>query len=99
MKEEISINVTIADVVYPLTVLMEDEENVRKAARMINEEVRQYRDEFGISDKGNILSMIALKFASELLHSRDQKTVEDNSITQNLHKLNETLEQHLKATA
>jgi cell division protein ZapA len=96
MKEEISIKVTIADVTYPLTVLMDDEENVRKAAKQINEEVRQYREDFGISDKSNILSMIALKFASELLHIKDQKNVEDQKVAESLNGINNELDQFVK---
>jgi cell division protein ZapA len=93
MKEEISIKVNIADVTYPLTIELKDEGNVRKAAKVINEQVKQYRDEFGISDKGNILSMIALKYASELLHYREERDTESEEIAERLKKANEMLEE------
>lgn len=96
MKDEISIKVNIADVVYPLTISMKDEENVRKAAKMINEQVRVYREDYGITDKSNILSMVALQLASEVLHFRDKNLVEDNGISENIRQLNEMLEEQLR---
>lgn len=92
MKDEISINVEIADVKFPLTIGRTDEENVRKAAKMINDRVRQYRENFGISDKSNILSMVLLEIGCELQGFRDKKWIEDNGITEEIKQLNNALD-------
>jgi cell division protein ZapA len=91
MKEEISIKVNIADVVYPLKVVLDDEENVRKAAKLINEKVRLFRDDYPAADKVNLLSMVALQFATELLLYREKNWIEDDGITNDLKQISELL--------
>ena len=96
MKDEISIKVNIADVVYPLTIERKDEENVRKGAKLINDQVRSYREDYGIADKSNILSMVALQLACELLNYKEKKWIEDNGITENIMQANSLLEERLR---
>jgi cell division protein ZapA len=97
MKEEISIKVNIADVVYPLKISLSDEENVRKAAKLINEKIRIYREDYQIQDKGNLLSMVALQFACELLQYKEKEWIEDNGISDSVREINTLLEESLKA--
>ena len=49
--EELSIKIKIADREYPMKVDARDEENIRKAGKIINERLRSYRERFGIDDK------------------------------------------------
>ena len=81
MTEEISIKVNIADAVFPLKISLKDEERVRKAAKMINDKIRAYREDFPTQDKVNLLSMVALQFATELLQYREKNFIEDDGIT------------------
>lgn len=37
----------------------EDEERVRRAGRMVNEQLRAYRERFGTTDKQDLLAMVA----------------------------------------
>ena len=97
MNEEISIKVNIADVVYPLKVALSDEESVRKAAKMINDRVKTYKDDFHITDKANLLSMVALQFASELLQNQAKSQAESNELTVNILKINKLLEECIQA--
>jgi hypothetical protein len=41
---EISIKINIADRVYPLKVNMEEEEIIRRAAKLINDRVKEYQE-------------------------------------------------------
>ena len=41
---EISIKINIADRVYPLKVNMEEEEIIRRAARLINDRIKEYQE-------------------------------------------------------
>ena len=68
MKEQISIKVNIADRVYPLKVNMEEEENIRKAADLINKKVSMYVDQYAIKDKQAAISMCALEIMTEFLN-------------------------------
>jgi cell division protein ZapA (FtsZ GTPase activity inhibitor) len=41
---EISIKITISDRIYPLKVNVEEEEIVRRAAKIINERIKDYQE-------------------------------------------------------
>lgn len=94
MKEEISIKVNIADVVYPLKVAVDDEQNIRKAAKLINEKIRIYRDDYQLADKTNLLSMVALQFAVEVVQSADKKWIEDVNISTDIAEIAQLLEEY-----
>ncbi len=66
---ELSIKVNIANRVYPLKVTLEEEENIRKAAKMINERVKEYGENFSVRDNQDLLAMCALQFVNESLQA------------------------------
>lgn len=55
----LSIKIKIGDRDYPMKVKPEDEERVRKASKKINENLKTYREKFGIDDKQDLLAMVA----------------------------------------
>jgi len=95
MKEEISIKVNIADVVYPLKVLVEDEQNIRKAAKLINDKIRTYRDDYQLADKSNLLSMVALQFAVEIVQFNEKKWIEDINISADIAEIAQLLDENI----
>ncbi len=95
-KEEISIKVSIADVVYPLRISIDEEENVRKAAKLVNDKIRIFREDYRIADKANLLSMVALQFANELLMYKERKWIEDNGVTDEINAIEQLLDDGLK---
>ena len=70
----LSIKVSIANRVYPLTVKPEEEEGVRKAARLINDRIKDYEENYAVRDKQDLLAMCVLQFANESLANTGQKT-------------------------
>lgn len=66
MDEKLSIRVNVADRFYPLKVEREDEEKIRKAARMINEKVMQYKQRYTDKDTQDFLAMAALQYVIRL---------------------------------
>jgi cell division protein ZapA (FtsZ GTPase activity inhibitor) len=92
MKEEISIKVNIAEVVYPLKVSIEDEHNIRMAAKLINDKIRAYRDDYQLADKSNLLSMVALQFAVEIVQFREKQWIEDKNISTDITEIAHILE-------
>jgi len=74
---ELSIKVTIANRVYPLTIEPDEEESVRKAASLINETVKQHEQQFAVKDKQDLLAMCALQYATEVLASGEKVTADD----------------------
>jgi cell division protein ZapA len=94
MEEKLSIRVNIADRYYPLKIEREDEEKIRKAAKLINDKVFQYKTKYADKDIQDFLAMAALQFVIRLIEMED-KTDEPN-LMERLQKLNETLDQVLK---
>ena len=82
--EELSIKVNIADRFYPLSVTAEQEEQVRKAAKLINDKLKQYEKQFSVKDKQDILSMCALELATDLIKLQEKPLIEDNGLSQEL---------------
>ncbi|UFH56000.1 cell division protein ZapA [Spirosoma sp. KNUC1025] len=83
--EELSIRLKIADRTYPLRVESESEAIVREVGKLIQEQLKQYRDA-GISDTQDALAMVAFdclitKIRGEQKMQRLQQTVFDK-ITQ-----------------
>jgi len=66
MDDKLSIRVNVADRYYPLKVERENEESIRKAARMINEKVLQYKQRYTDKDVQDFLAMAALQYVIKL---------------------------------
>ena len=76
MDDKLSIRVNVADRYYPLKVERDDEEKIRRAARLINEKVLQYKQRYTDKDVQDFLAMAALQFVIKLTeeeakHSKD----------------------------
>ena len=50
---------------YPLLVRSEEEESVRKAAKMINERIKQYKEQFSVQDELDLVIMCCLELATD----------------------------------
>ncbi|MFN8209286.1 MAG: cell division protein ZapA [Bacteroidales bacterium] len=62
MDEKLSIKVNVADRYYPLKIDRDDEEKIRKAAKLINEKVFLYKQKYADKDTQDFLAMAALQF-------------------------------------
>ncbi|MCG8698857.1 MAG: cell division protein ZapA [Bacteroidales bacterium] len=94
MEDKLSIRVNIAERYYPLKIKREDEEKVRKAAKLINERVLQYKQRYTDKEVQDFLAMTALQLVSQLVDLENQQDV--NPLVENLKELNEELEEYLK---
>lgn len=65
MAELIPINVVIADRTYRLKVEPNDEEMIRKTAKLINDKVFEFKNKFAGKDMQDYVSMVLLWFATE----------------------------------
>lgn len=95
MDDEVSIKVIIADRAYPLKVSINEEERIRNAAKLINERIRQYKQEFDVQEKQTLLAMCSLQLASELLECKDQSSKLTDQLNQEIFSINETLNDYL----
>jgi len=69
--EKLSIRVNVADRYYPLKVERENEEKIRRAARMINEKVLQYKQRYTDKDIQDFLAMASLQFVIKLIDEEE----------------------------
>ena len=72
MDDKLSIRVNVAERYYPLKVDRSDEERVRKAARLINEKVLQYKQKYVDKDIQDFLAMAALQFVIRLIEEEEK---------------------------
>jgi cell division protein ZapA (FtsZ GTPase activity inhibitor) len=91
MEEKLSIRVNIADRYYPLKIEKEDEEKIRKAAKLINDKVFQYKTKYADKDIQDFLAMAALQFVIRLIEMEDKQ--EGTSLILKLQKLNDELDE------
>lgn len=96
MDDKLSIKVNLVDRYYPLKIDRRDEEKIRKAAKLINEKVVQYKQRYNDNEKDtqDFLAMAALQFVIKNLELEDVsgEQVSDSKLSE----LNKDLEQFLK---
>ena len=75
MDDRLSIRVNVADRYYPLKIERKDEEEIRRAARMINEKVLQYKQRYTDKDVQDFLAMAALQFVIKVINSEKKDDI------------------------
>ena len=94
MSNKLSIKVKIADREYPLSVLAEEEEGVRKAAKLINDNIKHLENNYAVRDKQDLLAMTALQYASQVAQGKIH-TIEDESVINALKELRQRTTDYL----
>jgi cell division protein ZapA len=73
--------------------VVDDEEKIRKAAKMINDKVSQYKAKYADKDIQDFLAMAGLQFVIRLLEVEDKS--DDSQLLEKLHKLNDSINEIL----
>ncbi|MFO7853184.1 MAG: cell division protein ZapA [Bacteroidota bacterium] len=90
MDDKLSIRVNVADRYYPLKIGRDEEERIRKAARLINEKVLQYKQKYVDKDIQDFLAMAALQYVIQLLDV-DSK-VDDKDVSHSIKEISERID-------
>jgi cell division protein ZapA len=95
MDDKLSIRVNVADRYYPLKVERENEEKIRKAARMINEKVLQYKQRYTDKDVQDFLAMAALQYVIKLTEDEEKLSNDElpDAINELILKIDSVLEE------
>ncbi len=88
---EISIKINIADRVYPLKVDTEEEELIRRAAKLVNDRIKEFQDNYAVKDKQDLLSMAVLHYATSSLKAERKVTEEDTTVAEKAYQLDHML--------
>jgi cell division protein ZapA len=89
--EDLTITVNIADRPYRLKVRSDEEEIIRKAAKLINERIREYSDLYAFNDRQDLLSMTVLHYATSALNLEQKTESESGEIIEKLKEINTKL--------
>ncbi len=89
---DISIKINIADRIYPLRVSMEEEEVIRRAAKLINDRIKEFQESYAVRDKQDLLAMSVLHYATLSLKTEQQVTQEDAGIAAKIEQLDGLLD-------
>ena len=93
---EISIKVSIANRIYPLKIRMEEEENVRRAVKLINDKIKNYEENFSVRDKQDLLAMCAIQLATEVINGESSSVNESGLVTETLSELDSFITSYLQ---
>ncbi|GLB54063.1 cell division protein ZapA [Neptunitalea chrysea] len=80
MSDKLKIKLSIADRMYPLTIDPDQEEGLRKAAKKIDELIKEFEKNYAVRDKQDVLAMCALQFASIV----EQKSIDKENTLQDV---------------
>lgn len=94
-EEKLSIRVNIADRFYPLKIDISEEERIRKAAKLINDRVLQYKQKYADKDVLDFIAMTALQLVTRLIELEEKQDV--LPLVDGIRELNEELDIYLKA--
>ena len=92
---ELSVRIKIGDREYPMKVHPNDEERIRMAGKVINEKIRNYRDQFGIDDKQDLLAMVAFDCLIEKLQIEENNDGVDENVVNRIRSLNDLISRTL----
>ena len=92
--ESLKIKVTVANRTYPLTIKREEEEQVRKAVKVIGERLNVYEKSFAARDTQDLLSMCLLEMSVKVL-TDEQKVKVDSSVEEQLQMLESLIDEQL----
>lgn len=90
MEDKLAIKIQIAERFYPLKIDRKEEEKIRKAARLINERLLQYKQRYTDKDQQDFMAMATLQFVIQLLDCESKQNLV--SLEEDLRMLNEELD-------
>ncbi len=89
--ELININLIVADRTYPLKIRPEEEEVVRRAAKKLNERVKELQQQYSAKDKQDYLAMCALMNEVEILSGKEKSVITDPAFFDKLREIDSLL--------
>lgn len=92
---KLSINVNIGNRVYPLTIERNEEELIRRAAKRVNDNMKELGSTYDVSDKQDLLAMTALFFSNKALEVDDKIDDISSNVERKLDEIDGDLEQYI----
>jgi len=94
--DELSIKVTIANRVFPLKIDRADEERVRKAAKMVNDRIKEYEQQYAVNDKTDLIAMCAFQFATELVNQTEELPAQNKELSEQIAEIDSKITDYIR---
>jgi cell division protein ZapA len=95
VNQKLQIRVKIADREYPLEVSMEDEERMRKAAKLVQDRIEEFKYRMKAADMQDILAMVAFDAVNLKMKYDFLGTQQENDILERLNQMERKLKEGL----
>ena len=95
MSEKLSIKINIANRLYPMKVNKESEEQIRLAAKNIEDRIKFYEKNYEINDKQDLLAMCLIEFATKIKLQNYNHKKEMSDLSHDLNQINNILSEKL----
>ena len=94
--DELSISLPIADRTFRLAIAKEHEELFRNAAKLIDKRIKDYSISYAYKDKQDLLSMVALEYATGYLQNDLLLSENETKWMEKLAAIDQELDEELK---
>jgi cell division protein ZapA (FtsZ GTPase activity inhibitor) len=91
-----NIKITIAGRPYRLSVKLEEEEIVRKAADYVNQTILEYSKAFEYKDHQDLFAMIALQTSANSIRLEEERSFRNKDLEIKLSEIDEVLSTYLQ---
>ena len=96
--DKLSVTVNILERSFKLTIDRKDEVFLRRAAALIDSQVKEYAKIYGHKDNQDLLSMVALSQVTQLIKMHEDVKYKDNDLIQKLSEIDSVLSEELAKT-
>jgi len=93
MDNKLSIRINIGDKYYPMRIHRDEEELIRKAAKIINDKLTQYRTKYAERDMVDLLAMTALQYTKNFLIKDTENNL--SHVNDEIRQINVELEDYI----
>ncbi|MCK9204061.1 MAG: cell division protein ZapA [Bacteroidales bacterium] len=94
--DELSISIPVAERIYRLAIEKEHEELFRKAAKLIDNRIKDYSASYAYKDKQDLLAMVALEYATSFLQNEQLLSENETQWELKLLEMDQILDEQLK---
>lgn len=93
---QFSISITVADRPYKLVIEKENEEVFRKAAKLVDDRIKTYSNNYAYKDKQDLIAMVALENTIHFLQSERNTSERESTLDSTLIEIETALDQILQ---
>lgn len=95
MEEDILISVEIADRIYKVRVVRQEEEVFRRAINVVKTKTKEYADTYAYKDKQDLLAMVLLQYLTSYIKLEEQQNFFQKDLLLGLERIENLLEEEL----